>query len=113
MAVNSNGKLHFSKTGNTEYVIDKLLKLVQMGRDSSISDDKLRDYFDNEIDIECIIELFNRRRYTGLWLERRHDPRYLEKELPMASIDYINYLVEEIKSHIQSCDTEKNSKRIK
>ncbi len=86
--IGATGKLEFEKSKGKEEVIGKihgLLKLGQaQGHDLKPTDEMIQ-YFEKEFDTECLVEFVNRRRRSYLWDTSRHDPRYIEQDLPLAS----------------------------
>ena len=82
------GKLEFERTKSKEEIMRVILGLLQMGQGLNHSiqpSDEMLQYFAEEFDIECMVEFVNRRKRSNLWGDRRHDPRYIEQDLPLAS----------------------------
>ena len=52
--------------------------------------------FAKEFDTECIVEFINRRKRSNLWGDRRHDPRYIEQDLPLASAETVEKMSKSI-----------------
>ena len=87
------GKLEFERTKSKDEVlrvIHGLLELGQkLGHDITPSD-KMIEYFERNFDIQCLVEYVNRVRRTNMNIERHHDYRYIEQDLPLASDEEVD-----------------------
>ena len=94
-----NGKLEFERKKSKEEIIQVIKGLLKMGQRLGHSvqpDDKMLKYFAKEFNTECMVEFINRSKSSNLWGDVRHDPRYIEQDLPLAS----DYDVEKISQRV-------------
>ena len=87
-----NEKLEFERAKSKEEVLQVIQGLLKMGHElghDAHPTDEMLQYFAKEFDTECIVEFINRRRRSNLWEDRRHDPRYIEQDLPLANDEAI------------------------
>lgn len=113
-----DGKLEFERIKSKEEIMQVIQGLLKMGQELGHSiqpSDEMLQYFAKEFDTECMVEFINRRKRSNLWGEKRHDPRYIEQDLPLASTDAVdkisNSILEwgRIEDEIAREDEEKNS----
>ena len=93
------GNLEFERTKSKEEIMQVIQGLLKMGQGLNHSiqpSDEMLQYFAKEFDVECIVEFINRRKRSNLWEDRRHDPRYIEQDLPLASADVIEKMSESV-----------------
>jgi hypothetical protein len=79
----NNGDLVYKKSGDKEKIIESIAELLKLGRQPELQNEMIQ-YFE-QMDIESLVELINRKRRTHLWEPSRHDHKYVERDLPMAS----------------------------
>ena len=85
--IGKTGKLEFERSKSKEEVLGKIQGLINLGRAQGHSlepTDRMIKYLEEEFDTQCMVEFLNRVRRTYLWDTSRHDPRYIEQDLPLA-----------------------------
>ena len=94
-----DGKLEFERIKSKEEIMQVIQGLLKMGQGLNHSiqpSDEMLQYFAKEFDTECMVEFINRRKRSNLWEDRRHDPRYIEQDLPLASADDVEKMSKSI-----------------
>ena len=97
--ISTDGKLEFKRTKSKEEIISIISELLYLGKElnhNTEPSDKMLDYLNEKFDTECIVEFISRRRRTHLWGEKRHDPRYIEQDLPLADDDRIQKITKSV-----------------
>ena len=94
-----NGKLEFERTKSKEEIVKTIQGLLTLGQrlgHDDVPSDEMIQYFEKEFDIENIVEFLNGIRSTNMWGDRRHDPKYYEKDLPLASEEVLGQMSENV-----------------
>ena len=85
--IRENGKLEFERTRSKEEILERIKEFLRLGKmlgHNPKPSDEMYKYFDENLDIECLVELLNRRERTYMWPDSHHDYRYIEQDLPLA-----------------------------
>ncbi len=93
------GKLEFERSKSKEEIMEVIHGLLKMGQGLNHSvqpSEEMLQYFAKEFDTECMVEFINRKKRSNLWEDRRHDPRYIEQDLPLANADVIKKISESV-----------------
>ena len=58
--------------------------------------DRMKNYFFQNFNTECMIEFLSRRKRTYQWPDRSHDYNYIEQDLPLASDEDIERITRNV-----------------
>lgn len=114
--IKKNSKLEVKRTKSKEEIIKTIKELLIMGLrlDHSLEpSDKMKKYFFQNFDIECMVEFLNRERRTFQWPDRRHDYKYIEQDLPLASDEDIERIARNIFEIGQAIEEDKSRRLIR